>query len=119
MNEKHMDENEVQSTSETNCKLEIIKKAADDKLGGNIRVIDIDPSAGICDRFVVLTARNKNHAQALADTIEQKLEEAGYMVRGTEGFREGEWILLDCEELIVHIFTAERRAYYDLEDLWK
>nr|WP_083430800.1 ribosome silencing factor [Ndongobacter massiliensis] len=119
MNEQRSNDRAVRGTAEEKSKRAIIEKAADDKLGGNIRAIDIDPSAGICDQFVVITARNKNHAQALADTIEQKLAEAGYAVRSTEGFREGEWILLDCDELIVHIFTAEQRAYYALEDLWK
>lgn len=65
-----------------------------------------------------MTGRNKNHTQAIADAITQKLAEQGMEPRRTEGMREGSWILLDCDETIVHIFTQSEREFYDLDELW-
>lgn len=100
-------------------KLDVIQKAADDKLGEDIRVIEIPQQAGICDCFVLVTGRNKNHTQAVADAIEDKLAEAGIPAENVEGFRDGGWILLDCGDVIVHVFTKDQRDYYSLESLWK
>lgn len=99
-------------------KNELIIKTADDKLAKDIENIKIDPNAGISDNFIVMTARNKNHTQALADAIEEALIKAGEAPLRVEGFREGSWILLDCADTIVHIFTASTREFYNLEGLW-
>ncbi|MDY3052017.1 MAG: ribosome silencing factor [Ndongobacter sp.] len=100
-------------------RLETIVKAADDKLGQDIQVIDISAKAGICDHFVLVTGRNKNHTQAIADAIDDALAKEGYDAKNPEGFREGSWILIDAGDVIVHIFTADQRAFYGLENLWK
>ncbi len=99
-------------------KLELIKKTADDKLAKDIRVLDIPENAGLCDHFVVMTGRNKNHTQAIADAIEDKLHEEDMPPVRLEGFREGQWILMDCQDIIVHIFTEDERNFYNLEGLW-
>lgn len=104
---------------ENNQKLELILKTAEDKLGQDIKVINIDESMGICDQFVLITGRNKNHTQALSDYIVEKLEETDQAPLRVEGFREGSWILIDCADTIVHIFTADQRDFYNLEELWK
>lgn len=100
-------------------KNDIILKAADDKLARDIKVLPIREDAGIADYFIVMSGRNKNHTQAIADEIEQKLAEAQIPVRSVEGMREGTWILLDCDDTIVHIFTQQERDYYGLDDLWE
>ena len=100
-------------------KTDVIVKTADDKLARDIKVVDIDQKAGICDQFIIMTGRNKNHTQALADYIEQALEKEGLGPVRVEGFRDGGWILIDGEEVIVHIFTADQREFYKLEELWK
>ncbi len=99
-------------------KNQIIIAAAEDKLARDIHTLPIRPEAGISDYFIVMTGRNKNHTQAIADQITQKLEEAGMGPKNVEGMREGTWILMDCEETIVHIFTQSEREFYDLDDLW-
>ncbi len=99
-------------------KNELIIKTADDKLAQDIKCIKIDQSAGISDFFIVMTGRNKNHTQAIADAIEEALAKAGSPALKVEGFREGSWILLDCSETIVHIFTSSTREFYNLEALW-
>ena len=96
----------------------IIVQAAEDKLARDISILPIRVEAGLCDSFIVMTGRNKNHTQAIADAITQKLAEQDMEPRRTEGMREGSWILLDCDETIVHIFTQSEREFYDLDELW-
>lgn len=100
-------------------KLEKILKACDDKLAKNIVTIPLDKSLAIAEYFVIATGNAKNHTQAIADEIERVMTEDGYEPIGSEGYREGRWILLDYDNIIVHIFTEEDREYYDLERLWK
>lgn len=105
-------------TATANMKNEIIIQAAEDKQARDIRTLPIREEAGICDDFIVMTGRNKIHTQAIADAITQKLAEADMAPFMTEGMRDGGWILLDCGETIVHIFTQSEREFYDLDDLW-
>lgn len=97
---------------------DIILKACDDKLGRDINTIKLQGTT-MADYFVVVTGNNRNHTQAIADEVEEQVEKHGYTVRGKEGFRDGGWILLDCGDIIVHIFTEEQREYYSIEKLWK
>lgn len=108
----------VETFNDAQKRNDIILKTAEDKLARDVSIIPIPEEAGIADTFIVMTGRNKNHTQAIADAIEDKLAEADLEVRAVEGMREGTWILMDCGETIVHIFTQSEREYYDLDDLW-
>lgn len=103
---------------EENRKIQLIKEAAEDKLARDINVLPIRQEAGIADYFVIMTGRNKNHTQTIADAIDQRLAEGGMPADHMEGMREGSWILLDCGDVLVHIFTQANRDYYDLDELW-
>lgn len=93
-------------------------KIADDKLGQDISIVDIDPAAGICDQFIIITGRNVNHTQAIADELEEKLAKLGLEPLTIEGYKEAGWILMDYADTIIHIFTQDQRDYYNLEGLW-
>ncbi|MCI5971413.1 MAG: ribosome silencing factor [Anaerococcus sp.] len=99
-------------------KLETILKTLDDKLAEDVKVIDLD-SSSIADKFVIASGGSINQTRALADYIEDDLEKEGYSILSKEGLREGEWILLDAGDIIVHIFTQKQREFYDLENLWE
>lgn len=99
-------------------KNDLILKVADDKLAKDITILEMDPGRGICDYFIIMTGRNKNHTQAIADAIEDALYENEIPPLRKDGFREGSWILLDCGETLVHIFTSDQRDFYNLEGLW-
>lgn len=99
-------------------KNDLIIKVADDKLAKDIKLVEMDPGRGVCEYFIIMTGRNKHHTQAIADAIEDALYEDGNPPLRKDGFREGSWILLDCTETLVHIFTGEQREYYNLEGLW-
>ena len=84
-----------------------------------IKVLDVKDLTSIADYFIISSVMNKKQAQASADEVEEKLEEAGIKVIRKEGYREGNWILMDFGDVIVHIFTDEERQHYDLDSLWK
>ena len=100
-------------------KLEIIKKACEDKKGVDIEVIDIRGLSPIADYFVIASGSSSTQVTAIADEVEFKMaayEEANFV---KEGYQSGRWILLDYGDTVVHIFHKEEREFYDLDKLWK
>jgi ribosome-associated protein len=93
----------------------------EDKKGLETRILELDPiDAGLSDFFLVTSATNDRQAIAIADEIEHRLKkEFGVVPNSIEGRRHGEWILLDYVDFVVHVFLAERRAFYDIERLRK
>jgi ribosome-associated protein len=74
---------------------------------------------GYTDAFVICSGQNVRHAQAIAEEVELQLKrEDGLLPKGGEGRREGEWILLDYLDCVLHVFTPEARVFYRLEHLW-
>lgn len=99
-------------------KLDIIVKTLEDKLAEDINVIKLEDSS-LADYFVVATGNSINQTRALADYIEEDLHKEGYELLSKEGLREGEWILIDAGDIIIHIFTQKQRKFYDLDNLWE
>ena len=99
-------------------KLNIICKAIVDKKGVQIRILHVSELTSIADYFILSTVRNQKQAQAAAEEVEEKMEEAGERPLRHEGLREGDWVLLDFGNIIVHIFTDEERRRYELDHLW-
>lgn len=98
--------------------LEIVEKTLDDKLGENIVCIDMRNASPFTDYFVIATAKNLRHAQSLAEFVEEEAFKHGYDVRVREGEKESPWVLVDLNEVVVHIFLQEARDMYRLEALW-
>jgi ribosome-associated protein len=93
----------------------------EEKKGADTRILELDPiDSGLSDFFLVTSASNDRQAIAIADEIEHRLKkEFGVVPNSIEGRRHGEWILLDYVDFVVHVFLAERRAFYDIERLRK
>lgn len=81
-------------------------------------VLDTGALTSIADYFVILSGTSSRHVQSVSDEIEKKLREAGTRPRHVEGRGEGEWVLMDYGDFVVHIFTEENRRFYALERLW-
>jgi ribosome-associated protein len=81
-------------------------------------MLDIREVASFADTFVLLTGRSDRQSRAIADSIVDALHEHGDAPLGVEGMREGRWILIDCNDVIVHVFEPEMRELYSLERLW-
>ncbi len=94
-------------------------KALEDKKGNDIRVIDIQDVSIIADYFIIASGSNRNQVQTMADNVEEVLGRAGYEPRQLEGYGTATWILMDYNDIIIHIFSEEDRLFYDLERIWR
>lgn len=99
-------------------KVELIVEAIDRLKGEEILVLDFEKKNSLCDKVVICTARSDRNSQAIADEIEEKLRELGEEKKGIEGYNEGQWVLIDYNDIIIHIFLKENREYFKLEQLW-
>ena len=99
--------------------VKIAYDALDDKLAEDIKIIDIRSISVLADYFIIADGNNKNQVQAMVDNVQEELFKAGYEMKQMEGYREGNWILLDFGDIIIHIFDKENRLFYDLERIWK
>jgi ribosome-associated protein len=81
-------------------------------------VLDLRNATAFTDFFIVCTGANVKHVQAIADGVEAGLRAAGEKPALVEGYRKGEWVLLDYFNFIVHVFLPTRRTFYALERLW-
>ena len=105
-----------------NRELEMAKLAChalDEKKGKDIKVIDIHEVSVIADYFVIASASNQNQVQAMVDNVDETLGRAGYEAKQVEGYQTANWILMDYQDIIVHIFDEENRLFYDLERIWR
>ena len=99
--------------------VKIAYDALDDKLAEDIKIIDIRSISVLADYFIIADGNNKNQVQAMVDNVQEELFKAVYEMKQMEGYREGNWILLDFGDIIIHIFDKENRLFYDLERIWK
>ncbi len=93
----------------------------EEKKGQHTRILELDPvDSGLSDFFLVTSATNQRQAIAIADEIELRLKHNfGAYPNSVEGRRNGEWILLDYVDFVIHVFLSEKRAFYDIERLRK
>ncbi len=110
-----------QTHQQTRILVQAAAAACEDKKGEDTRILELDPiDAGLSDFFLVTSATNTRQAIAIADEIEFRLKrDFGAYANSVEGRRQGEWILLDYVDFVIHVFLAERRAFYDIERLRK
>lgn len=101
-----------------NNKIEIMVDAIEGLKGEEILVLDFEKKSSLCDKVVICTARSDRNAQAIADELEKRLKVIGEEKLGLEGYNEGDWILIDFDDVIVHIFLREAREHFKLEQLW-
>lgn len=100
-------------------KLTIIQKAIEDKKGFDIEVLDISNITTIADYFVIASGNSSTQVTSIADEVENKMSLAGFeKVANKEGYHSARWILLDYDDIIVHIFHKDEREFYNLERLW-
>lgn len=99
--------------------LKIALKAVEDKKASDITVLDISGIASFANFFLLCTGDSARQIQAIADEVEAKLRTDGYRANHIEGYRNAEWVLLDYFDTVVHVFSKNARAYYDLERLWR
>ena len=92
--------------------------ALEDIKGFDIAVMDVRKLTNMTSYMIVASATSCRQAKAMGDNVREKMKEKGYAIRGTEGEKEGEWVLVDLNDIVVHIMVPATRAYYNLEQLW-
>ena len=95
-----------------------IAKAFESKLGADILVLKVDGLTTLADYFVIATGSSITQVRALADEAEDRVIKLGLPAPRFEGRGGDKWILLDCREVVAHVFTEEARGFYNLEKLW-
>ena len=93
--------------------------ALEEKKAKDIRIIDISDVTVLADYFIIASGNNRNQVQAMADEVEEALYKAGMEPKQVEGYQTANWILLDYQDIIIHIFDEENRLFYDLEPIWR
>ena len=88
-----------------------------DKKALNVKVLEIKELSSIADYLVLATGRSDKQALAIADSVKQGLKKYGKAL-DIEGLKEGNWIVIDYGDVIVHIFHEDLRRYYNLDELW-
>ena len=108
---------ETQAFDLEKIKLAVVD-AIEDIKGFDISVMDVREMTSLASYMIVASASSSRQTKAIANNVLEKLKELGVNARGTEGEREGEWVLVDLGDIIVHIMLPTTRAYYNLEQLW-
>jgi ribosome-associated protein len=99
--------------------LKLVVRTLDDKKAEDLRVLEVSRQSSITDYLVLATGTSEPHLRALRAELEEVLDEAKVPVIGIESTQGSGWTVLDAFEVMVHLFTAENRAKYRLEMLWK
>jgi ribosome-associated protein len=99
-------------------KAQLAVQAALDVKAEDVVALDVKELSSFADVFVVCTGRSDRQVRAIADSIEKAAKQAGQPPLGVEGYTEGRWVLIDLDDVIVHVFTPETREHYDIERLW-
>jgi ribosome-associated protein len=102
--------------------LEAMKQAVVDALedikATDISILDVSKLTAITSYMIIASASSTRQAKSLAHNVQEKLKELGVQITGVEGEREGEWVLVDLGDIVVHIMLQGTRDYYNLEQLW-
>jgi ribosome-associated protein len=92
--------------------------ALDDMKAVNVKVMDVRKVTDVADCMVIASGNSDRHVRSIADNVVQKARVSGFRPMGTEGERDGEWVLVDLNDVIVHVMLPRVREFYGLEGLW-
>lgn len=104
--------------TKTDEKIDIIIDACEDVKARDIVKLNVENKSDYTDELIIASANTKNQTKAIASRVDEKMKEAGYESYGLEGYKDGSWIVLDYIDVVLHVFTTEKRDYYNLERLW-
>jgi len=97
----------------------IVTAALDEMKAVNVKVLDVRGLTDIADTLIVASGNSDRHVRSIADRVIERVKEAGFRPFGTEGKRDGEWVLVDLHDIVVHVMLPRVREFYGLERLWE
>jgi ribosome-associated protein len=98
--------------------LELINHVLDEMQAQNVLQLDVKDKTSITDYMYICTGRSSRHVIAIADELFTQLKKSGLEFLRISGTEHGEWALIDCGDILVHVMQPETRAFYNLEELW-
>ncbi len=98
--------------------VDLALQAADDLKARDMVALDLRGLNDATDWFVIASGTSDAHVRGIAQSVQDRLTEAGFKAHHVEGLRQGRWVLLDFVDIVVHLFHPEARAFYQLERLW-
>jgi len=98
--------------------IDLVVEALEDVKAVDIRIVDVRGKTAITDIMVIASGTSDRHVKALADNVVIKAKEAGVMPLGVEGQDSRDWVLVDLNDVVVHVMLPEVRDFYNLEKLW-
>ncbi len=104
-------------TAEHEVLARIVKSLDDDK-ADDIVTIDLVGRSSLADAIVIASGTSTRHVSSMAEHLARRLKEAGHGTAKIEGLSQGDWVVIDAGDVIVHVFRPEVRSYYDLEGIW-
>jgi ribosome-associated protein len=97
---------------------DLVTAALDDMKAVNVKVLDVRGLTDIADVMIVASGNSDRHVKSIADRVLEEAKKSGYRPLGKEGERDGEWVLVDLQDIIVHVMLPRVREFYGLERLW-
>ena len=94
-------------------------RAAEDKKAEDIVILNLSSICSFTDYFLICTGHSSRQVQAIVDGLEEKLRKQSFRPTHIEGYSQGEWVLMDYTDFVVHVFSPKAREFYDLERLWR
>jgi ribosome-associated protein len=98
---------------------QLVLKALEDFKAIDIQEIDVSDRNPLTDRFIIVSGSSSRHVKSMAENLIMRAKAAGYPPLGVEGEAQAEWILVDLNDIIVHLMLPKTRAFYNLEKLWE
>ena len=98
--------------------VDVVTSALDEMKAVNVKVMDVHKLTDITDTMIIASGNSDRHVRSIADRVIEHAKQAGYRPMGVEGERDGEWVLVDLQDCIVHIMLPRVREFYRLENLW-
>jgi ribosome-associated protein len=96
----------------------IVEGALDEMKAVNVKVLNVHQLTDITDTMIIASGNSDRHVRSIADRVIEHAKKAGFRPMGVEGERDGEWVLVDLQDVIVHIMLPRVREFYRLESLW-
>lgn len=97
---------------------QVVIGALDDLKARDLEIIDVHNKTSMTDLMIIASGTSNTHVKAMAELVATRAKAAGFMPLGTEGVKEGEWALVDLNDIVVHVMLPRVRDYYQLERLW-
>src|SRR5882762_7339180 len=95
-----------------------VTAALDDMKAVNVKVLDVRGLTDIADVMIIASGNSDRHVRSIADRVVEKAKQSGFRPLGTEGERDGEWVLVDLQDVVIHVMLPRVREFYGLEYLW-